>query len=177
MNLSKNFTLEEMLRSDTATRLGFDEQTNPPKDVVDNLEALCINVLQKIRDKLGKTVRVVSAYRAPRTNAAVGGVYTIIGGKLVQTSQHCKGEAADIEIWVDGKECNSLILAAIKELVNTDKSFKFDQVIKEFSNSEPFDENNPKWVHVSFKRFGTNRMQVLKAYKTGKKTRYEETHL
>jgi zinc D-Ala-D-Ala carboxypeptidase len=87
MNLSANFTLKELTKSDTATRLGLD---NTPDDAaLENLKTLCEKVLQPVRDHFGKSVTVNSGYRSPESNAAVGGS---------KTSDHCKGMAADIEI-------------------------------------------------------------------------------
>ena len=87
MNLSANFTLKELTKSDTATRLGLD---NPPDDeALENLKTLCEMVLQPVREHFGKSVTVNSGYRSPESNAAVGGS---------KTSDHCKGQAADIEI-------------------------------------------------------------------------------
>jgi zinc D-Ala-D-Ala carboxypeptidase len=87
MNLSANFTLKELTKSDTATRLGLD---NTPDDAaLENLKTLCEKVLQPVRDHFGKSVTVNSGYRSPESNAAVNGS---------KTSDHCKGMAADIEI-------------------------------------------------------------------------------
>lgn len=65
MDLTKNFPLREMLRSQTATRLGFDEQFSPSQDIINNLRMLCENVLQPLRESLGRGVFVNSGYRAP----------------------------------------------------------------------------------------------------------------
>jgi len=87
MNLSANFNLKEMTKSDTATRLGLD---NTPGEVeIENLRLLCEKVLQPVRDHFGKSVTVNSGFRSPESNAAVNGS---------KTSDHCKGQAADIEI-------------------------------------------------------------------------------
>ena len=85
--LSANFSLHEMCKSETALRMGFD---NTPGEVeTENLRLLCEKVLQPVREHYGKGVKVNSAYRSPESNAAVGGS---------KTSDHCKGMAADIEI-------------------------------------------------------------------------------
>ena len=88
MKLSENFTLEELIRSNAAERMGFD---NVPKDekVVENLRSLCLEVLQPLRDYVGAPVHINSGYRCPELNMAVGGV---------KNSQHLRGEAADIRI-------------------------------------------------------------------------------
>ena len=69
MNLSANFTLKELTKSDTATRLGLDN--TPDEATIENLKALCENVLQPVREHFGKSVTVNSAYRSPESNAAV----------------------------------------------------------------------------------------------------------
>lgn len=170
MKLSKNFTLEEMLKSSTASRWGFDEQFNPPDEVINNLMLLCNKVLQPIRDTLKAPIIVSSGYRCPRLNAKIGGAYTVINGKPVQTSQHCYGQAADINFIKDGKDLNGSLVAVIKELV-ADTDFEFDQCILEFGTDE-----NPSWIHISYAE-GKNRMNVLRAYKSGKKTLYKPWHL
>ena len=88
MKLSKNFTLEELIRSDTAERLGID---NVPKDekVIENLRNLCFEVLQQLRDYVKAPVVINSGYRCPKLNEAVGGA---------RQSQHLYGEAADIHV-------------------------------------------------------------------------------
>ncbi len=85
--LSANFSLNELTKSETAIRNGLDN--TPTQEVVDNLRTLCENVLQPVREGYGVAVKVNSGYRAPEVNAAVGGS---------RTSDHCKGQAADIEI-------------------------------------------------------------------------------
>ena len=170
MKLSKNFNLDEMVKSQTASRWGFDEQYNPPDDVINNLMLLCSKVLQPIRDTLKAPIIVTSGYRCPRLNAKIGGAYTVINGKPVQTSQHCYGQAADINFMKDSKEFNGSLVSVIKDLV-ADPSFQFDQCILEFGS-----DDNPAWVHISYCE-GKNRMQVLRAYKSGKKTLYKNWHL
>jgi len=170
MKLSKNFTLDELLKSPSAIRWGFEEQFTPTQDIVNNLTLLCNKVLQPIRDILKDTLTVSSGYRCPRLNAKIGGAYTIINGKPVQSSQHCFGQAADINYLKQGAEHNNLILAAVKELMS-DPAFVFDQCIVEFGT-----DTNPAWVHISYSE-KKNRMQVLRAYKSGKKTLYKEWKL
>ncbi len=166
MKLSRNFTLSEMVKSQSAVRWGFDEQFNPPQDIINNLTLLCVKVLQPIRDCLKASITITSGYRCPRLNAKIGGAYTVINGKPVQTSQHCYGQAADINFIKDGKEFNGSIMSVIKELMS-DPSFEFDQCILEFGT-----DDNPSWIHISYTE-GKNRNQVLRAYKSGKKTLYK----
>lgn len=170
MNLSKNFTLQEMLKSPSALRWGYDEQFKPSQEVIDNLKLLTNNVLQPIRDIIKDSISVTSGYRCPRLNAKIGGAYSIVNGKVVQSSQHVYGEAADIIYVKKGVEHNNLIVAAIKELI-ADPDFKFDQCILEFGT-----DFNPDWIHISYSKT-RNRMQVLRAFKLGKKTMYKEWKL
>lgn len=150
MQLSKNFNLAELSRSEAAARLGFDN--TPPAEAIENLKALCLNVLQPLRDAMGKPMRVNSGYRGPEANKAVGGS---------STSQHCKGEAADIEF--DGFD-NKKLAEKILEM-----KLPFDQIILEFY--KPGDPNSG-WVHVSHKRGGKQRGEVLRAVTQNGKTAY-----
>ena len=85
MRLSSNFTLFEMCKSNTATRKNIDNSANP--ETIRQLQLLALNVLQKIRDKVG-AIRITSGYRSPALNRA-------IGGQKKPISQHTKGQAAD----------------------------------------------------------------------------------
>ena len=137
MKLTKNFSLEEMYRSDTAQRCGIDNKPQT-EEVVENLRALCLEVLQPLRDHLGKPVFVSSGYRCKDLNRKVGGV---------ENSQHLKGEAADIKV----RDREELIDVMRYIMDETD----FDQLIREKSGST-------EWVHVSHKRNGNNRRMVLR---------------
>ena len=128
--------------------------------VVENLKELCLHVLQPIRDLVERPIKITSGYRCPRVNAKVGGASKKVGGKVIQTSQHVYGQAADIEIWVNGLEANGIIISAIKELM-ADPKFVFDQCILEYGTL-----NNPSWIHISYVK-NNNRMQILRK-ETGK---------
>lgn len=128
MQLSPNFSLDELLESQTARRHNIAEQFSPPPEVVKNLEALCKHILQPLRDALGVSIQVSSGYRSPMTNAKVGGV---------PTSQHQKGQAADIQCPQLG---NAALFNKIREL-----KLPYDQLIWEYGTKE-----NPAWVHVSY---------------------------
>ena len=143
-NLSKNFLLRELLVSQTAVRKEIKEQFEPSELVVKNLTALCVNVLQPLREQLRLSINVTSGYRCEKVNLAIGGV---------AKSQHQFGEAADIN--VPGKTIEWLY-QKIKQ-----SDLPFDQLIQEFDN----------WVHVSYKTKG-NRRQTLRATKQNKKTVY-----
>jgi hypothetical protein len=135
--LSPHFSLAEMTASDTARRIGDANQPGPVETAA--LRTLCEKVLEPIRAHFGKPVRVNSGYRSPRTNAAVGSA---------DTSQHLRGEAADIEI--DGVSNAVLARWIVANLA-------FDQVILEAHR--PGDANSG-WVHVSYRK-GRTRRSVL----------------
>ena len=148
MNLSANFTLKELTKSDTATRLGID---NTPDDAtIENLKLLCEMVLQPVREHFGKSVTVNSGYRSPESNAAVDGS---------KTSDHCKGQAADIEI--DGLPNPELAQWIMDNL-------DYTQLILEFyTQGQP----NSGWVHVSYDPNNLKK-QELTAVKVAGKTTY-----
>ena len=128
MDLTKNFTLEELI----ATRHG---ENTPTAEHIENLKLLAQKVLQPLRDNVGKVV-VSSGFRCERVNKIVGGD---------TTSQHCKGEAADI---ICANNRQAFIYIA--------NNLPFDQLIWEYGNDKA-----PSWIHVSFKRVG-NRGQILR---------------
>lgn len=147
MNLSKNFSLSELTKSETAIRKDIDN--TPSNEVLSNLTTLCNMVLQKVRDSHG-VVTITSGYRSPELNKAIGGSVT---------SDHCKGCAADFE--VPGLDNKQLALWIEDNLI-------FKQLILEFyEDGQP----NSGWVHCSFEE-GENNSQVLRAVKEGKKTVY-----
>lgn len=145
--ITKNFTLDELIYSATAAKKGIDNK--PTEEHYKNMVSLCKNVLQPLREKLGKPINVNSCYRCPKLNAAVGGA---------KTSQHCNGQAADIEI--NGMS-NYDLACYIRD------NFEFDQLILEFCDNLKNDKNSG-WVHVSYKDSG-NRKQVLTINKSGTK--------
>jgi|TARA_B100000925_G_scaffold73854_1_gene51806 zinc D-Ala-D-Ala carboxypeptidase len=149
MRLSKNFTLTEYTKSQTALRQGID---NTPGD--EHLEAaktLFEKVVQPVRDNFGPTV-INSGYRGPDLNKAVGGS---------ATSQHCKGQAVDIEV---PGVANYDVAEWIKD------NLDFDQVILEFYTPGIPDSG---WVHVSYNNTGEQRKSVLTAMKENGKTVYK----
>ena len=150
MKLSKNFSLAELCKSQTATRMGLDN--NPSEDEQENLRLLCERVLQPIRDHFNRVVSVSSGYRSVDLCVAIGSS---------TGSQHAKGEAADFEIFgVSNKE--------LADWIN--ENLYYDQLILEYwKESDP----NSGWVHCSFSLNG-NRKQYLKAYKENGSTKYEQ---
>ena len=152
MKLSKNFSLAELTKSQTATRMGMDN--NPSEDETENLRLLCERVLQPIRDHFNDVVTISSGYRNEILSKTIGSS---------STSQHCKGEAADFEIFgVPNNEVSDWI----KE------NLMFDQLILEYY--EP-GQPNSGWVHVSYKKeINANRKEYLMAFKDDKgKTNYK----
>ena len=143
MNLSKNFTLAELTTSQEAVRSGL--KNDPNAQQVAALRALCETVLQPLRDRLKRPVVVSSGFRSVTLNRRIGGS---------TTSQHCKGEAADI--MVPGMDT-----ADVVDLIRAMR-LPFDQVIDEFA----------RWVHVSHLLAGGNRGEVLMAWRRGGLTHY-----
>lgn len=149
MRLSRNFTLSELCKSETATRKGIDNW--PSSAEVSNLLILTKKILQPIRDKLGP-VLVTSGYRSPALNKCIGGS---------TNSDHCKGLAADFEVL--GMDNKALALW-IKD------NLTFKQLILEFYEDGKEDSG---WVHCSFE-MDNNKGEVLRATKDKKKTVYTE---
>ena len=148
MKLSKNFSMAEFTKSQTAERKGIDN--TPQGEHLEAAKALFENVVQKVRDHFGPTV-INSGYRCPELNEAVGGS---------ATSQHCHVEAADIEVpGVANADLANWIVD------NTD----FDQVILEFYTPGIPDSG---WVHVSYKADGSNRGKPMTASRVNGKTVY-----
>ena len=148
MNLTKNFTLAEMVKSETALR--HDMDNTPGEKEIESLKRLAEKVLQPVRDAYGKGVKVNSGYRHPEVNAKVGGS---------KTSDHCKGQAADIEI---PGVANADLAKWITE------NLDFTQVILEFYTPGVPDSG---WVHVSYDPENLKK-QVLTATKQDGKTVY-----
>ena len=152
MRLSKNFTLKEVTRSNTARRLGID---NTPKNHhLKSMQRLITNLIQPMRDALGP-IRITSGYRSPELNRAIGGS---------KKSQHSKAEAVDIQFWSEGQMKNQLIYDWV-----LNSGIEFDQMINEFDYA---------WIHISLKE-KNNRKEVLEAYKDEEGDtayKYADTH-
>ena len=88
MKLSDNFSLIEFTKSQTAERKGIENTPNEIHTIA--MEALCHNILERVRSAFAKPVMINSGYRSPALCEAIGSK---------STSQHCNGEAADIEIY------------------------------------------------------------------------------
>ena len=151
MKLSKNLTLKEVTKSNTANRLGID---NTPEEFdIKNLRAIAEEVFQPLRDHFGVPLFVSSGFRSKKLNKAIGGS---------KYSQHMVGEALDIDADVYGRVTNRELFMFIKE------NLIFDQLIWEFG-----DDDTPNWVHVSYKDKGQNRKQVKRAYRDSKGVYYK----
>jgi zinc D-Ala-D-Ala carboxypeptidase len=137
MNLTKNFPLIDFLESQTARRHGIKEQFNPPKQVVDNLRLLSINILQPLRDHIKSPIIISSGWRSDKVNELTGGV---------RNSQHRLGLAADI---YSTKISNARLFKIIQDL-----NLPYDQLIWEFGTKQ-----EPAWVHVSWS--AKPRKQIL----------------
>ena len=151
MKLSEHLDLSEVIRSESAKRLGI---SNMPSDLhLANLKVIAEKLFEPIRAHFRVPIRISSAYRSPALNRAIGGS---------QTSQHTTGEALDIDM--DGNPhgvTNKQIFDFIREKLD------YDQLIWEFGT-----DANPDWVHVSYKVKGPQRKQVLRARKINGKTTY-----
>ena len=148
MNLSRNFTLQELIKSDTAIRL--DINNNPNSGQIEKLKALCENILQPVRDHFGR-VKITSGYRSAELCIAIGSSIN---------SQHAKAEAADFEVvGTDNVELFDWIKNNLEP----------DQLILEFyTPGEP----NSGWIHCSWIPEG-RRASFLHAYRSEGKTKYK----
>jgi hypothetical protein len=151
MKISKHLTLEECTRSETADRLGI-VNNNPNQSIIENMQLLAEKVFEPIREHFKTPIYVSSMYRGLNLNQAIKGSIT---------SQHCSGQAMDIDMDSKGKPTNKDIFDFIK------KNLEFDQMIWEFGN-----DKQPDWVHVSYTS-SKNRKQILKAKKINGRTTYE----
>jgi zinc D-Ala-D-Ala carboxypeptidase len=148
MNLTKNFTLAEMTKSETALRHGL--ENNPGEQELAAMKLLAEKVLQPVRDHFKRGVKVNSAYRHPDVNAKVGGS---------RNSDHTRGQAADIEI---PGVANAELAQWIKD------NLEFRQLILEFYTPGIPDSG---WVHVSYVA-EDNKKEVLTATRKDGKTVY-----
>ena len=147
MILSKNFTLNEFTKSVSAIRNGIDN--SPNAEHIRNIQLLVKYVLQPLREGLNKPIRITSGYRSESLNKLIKGS---------KKSQHCKGQAADLQFKVDGVMDNKAIWDKVIEL-----GLPFDQMINEFNYS---------WIHISYNH-EYNRKSLLEAYKESGKTKYK----
>ena len=132
MNITDNFTLEEFIYSDTAVAKGIKNEPGTRERLA--MMNLCVKLLQPLREAIGKPISINSGYRCPELNKAVGGVLT---------SQHVKGEAADLSI--SGKAGD--LLEVLEE-----SGLPFDQAIL---------YRKKNFLHVSLKLEGAQRKQII----------------
>lgn len=128
----KYFTIKELSKSSTAIQKKIDN--TPNSEIVSNLEQLVDQILDPLRERYGKPIKVNSGYRCPALNKAVNGS---------KSSQHMKGLAADIT--AGSLKENKILFELVQEL-----KLPFDQLI---------DEKNFRWIHVSFSK--NPRKQIL----------------
>jgi hypothetical protein len=143
--ISKHITLTEATKSNTATRLGIDN--TPNEATIEIMKLTAEKVFEPLRETIG-AIRVSSFYRSPDLNRAIGGS---------KTSQHCKGEAIDME---------GINTTNAKLFQEACKLPDFDQIIWEFGTKQ-----EPAWVHISYSKTN-NRKQILRATKIGNRTAY-----
>lgn len=151
MKISEHLDLSEVTRSETAKRKGVSNEPTP--EHLENFKKLAEHVFEPIRKHFGVPIHISSGYRSKALNAAVGGS---------ATSQHCKGEAIDIDM--DGSS-NGVTNKKVFDYIKA--NIKFDQMIWEFGT-----DNAPDWVHVSYDSDGKQRGQILKAIKSNGATKY-----
>jgi hypothetical protein len=148
--ISKHISAKEGVHSNTAIRRGID---NTPTDLqLKNMKLIAEEIFQPLRAYVGGPIKINSFFRSVELNKAIGGS---------SKSQHCKGQAMDIDDTY-GRMTNAEMYEFIKEHLN------FDQLIWEFG-----DDENPAWVHVSYVSDEENRNRCLLAYKDNGKTKYK----
>ncbi len=150
MQLSEHLTLAEVTKSQTATRLGI--SNDPDAHQLAALKAIAEHIFEPVRNHFGVPIGISSGLRSKALNQAIGGS---------SRSQHCHGQALDIDADIYGGINNRNIFRYIQNHLD------FDQLIWEFG-----DDNNPAWAHVSFTDDDTNRGQTLRAIKENGKTKY-----
>ena len=132
------------MHSNTATRRNIDN--NPNAEQLAAMKLVTAKVFQPVREWYGKPIRVNSFFRSPELNTRIDGS---------KTSQHCKGEAIDIDTSNDNKKLYDYIR----------DNLEYDQLIWEFGN-----ESNPDWIHVSFSKNGNRKRQLLAKKVNGRTT-------
>ena len=130
-------------------RRGIDN--TPDEEQLTNMGLLALEVFEPLRDWVGGPIRVNSFFRSEELNKAIG---------VSSKSQHCKGQAIDI----DDTRCHKTNAEMFK-FINDE--LEFDQLIWEFG-----DDNNPNWIHVSYVSENDNRNRCLRAYRTNGKVVY-----
>ena len=147
--ISEHISYKEAVRSDTADRLNIINLPNESE--LDNMSTISEKIFEPLRSHVGGPIRINSFFRSVELNKAIGGS---------STSQHCKGQAFDLD---DSYGCmtNAEMYKFVKD------NLDFDQMIWEFG-----DDENPNWIHISYVSQEKNRNRCLKAWKEHGKTRY-----
>jgi zinc D-Ala-D-Ala carboxypeptidase len=149
--VSEHLSLKEVTKSNTAQRRGIDN--TPTVSHLVALKEVAENIFEPLRLHFGVPIGVSSGYRGKELNEAIGGS---------KRSQHCNGQALDLDADIYGSITNADIFYRIKNHLD------FDQLIWEFGTDE-----EPNWVHVSYVGDGTNRGEVLKAYRVEGRVKYK----
>jgi len=149
-NISKHISYKEAIRSNTALRRGIDNV--PDEGELENMQLIAEKVFEPLRAWVGGPIKINSFFRSVELNKAIGGS---------SKSQHCKGQAVDLDDTF-GRKTNAEMYNYIKE------NLDFDQIIWEFG-----DDSNPAWVHVSYVSEEENRNRCLLAYKDKGRTKYK----
>lgn len=149
MRISKNLTLAEVTKSQTASRLGISNA--PGKEELESLKLVAEKVFQPVREHFNVPIAVTSGYRSAALNKAIGGA---------KRSEHMMGRALDLDADIHGEVTNKQIFEFIRD------NLTFNQLIWEFG-----DDDSPDWVHVSYSPT-SNRKEILRAEKVGNKTVY-----
>ena len=150
MKISDHITYAEAIHSNTAKRKQIDNTPNEKQ--IEAMKLLAAKIFEPLRKYVGGPIKVNSFFRSVALNEAIGGV---------ASSQHCKGQAIDIDD-VYGRKTNAEMYHWIKE------NLDFDQMICEF-----WTDTQPNWVHISFISEEEKRNKCLKAYKDDRKTKYK----
>ena len=150
MKISDHITYAEAIHSNTAKRKSID---NTPSEVqVLSMKLLSEKIFEPLRKWTGGPIKVNSFFRSVTLNEAIGGV---------ASSQHCKGQAIDIDD-VYGYKSNAEMYKWVKE------NLDYDQMIWEFGT-----DTQPNWIHISYVSKEENRNKCLKAYKEHGRTKYK----
>tara|TARA_Y100000592_G_scaffold83244_1_gene132846 strand:- start:476 stop:931 length:456 start_codon:yes stop_codon:yes gene_type:complete len=148
--ISKHISYKEGVYSTTALRRNIENKPN--EEQLANMKLIGEKIFEPLREYVGGPIKINSFFRGADLNKAIGGS---------TRSQHCKGQAMDIDDTF-GYKTNAQMYDFIKH------NLDFDQMIWEFG-----DDDNPNWVHVSYVSPEKNRQVCLQAYKQNGKTKYK----
>ncbi len=152
MKISDHITYAEAIHSNTAKRKSIDN--TPSQTQVDAMKLIAEKIFEPLRKWVGGPIKVNSFFRSVTLNETIGGV---------ASSQHCKGQAIDIDD-VYGYKSNAEMYKWVQE------NLDYDQMIWEFGT-----DTQPNWIHISYVSKEENRNKCLKAYKEHSRTKYKVT--